>query len=56
MTLKIAICHTTGCFADPAAGLALITATIDPAHQARVRARDPLLADRRATLYRSLTA
>jgi predicted amidohydrolase len=54
---KSSICGPDGAILAKAdAGPALITATIDPAHQARVRTRDPLLADRRAALYRSLTA
>lgn len=36
--------------ADPA----LITAAVDPAHLADVRARDPLLGDRRPALYRQI--
>lgn len=52
---KSSICGPDGAvLAKAGDGPALITATIDPAHQAEIRARDPLLADRRASLYRSL--
>jgi len=54
---KSSICGPDGAvLAKAGAGPALLIAPIDPAHQARVRARDPLLADRRASLYRSLSA
>jgi predicted amidohydrolase len=54
---KSSICGPDGrVLAKAAAGPELIMATLDPAHQALVRTRDPLLADRRPQLYRSLTA
>ncbi|MCW8306214.1 carbon-nitrogen hydrolase family protein [Acidiphilium sp. PA] len=54
---KSSICGPDGAIlAKAAAGPELILAMLDPAHQARVRARDALLADRRPEFYRSLTA